>query len=98
MAAAFLLAARAHLDLEAVRLDRQRLLQVHLIPIDIEQLEPLQDHPDRERGFMHCKAAADARPLAVAERLPRVDGTRRLGLAAEVFRIECVRVRSPYAG
>ena len=70
----------------------------HLVAIDVDQLEALQDHADRERRLVHGKAAADAGALAVAERLPGVDRTRRLGLAAEIFRIEGVGIRSPDAG
>src|SRR5437762_13286168 len=80
--AAFLLSARPHLDLEAIRLDRQRLLQLHLVAMDIHQFEALQDHADRERGLMHRKAAADTGALAVAERLPGVDRTLGFGLRA----------------
>ncbi len=83
--ATLLLVTRTHLDLESVRLDRQRLLQMHLVAIDVDQLEALQDHADRQRRLMHGKAAADAGALAVAERLPGVDGTRRFRLAAENF-------------
>ena len=71
--AAILVGARPHLDLEAIGLDRQRFLQVHLVAVRIDQLEALQDHADRERRLVHRKAAADAGALAVAERLPGVD-------------------------
>ena len=47
---------------------------------------------------MHGETAADAGALAVAERLPGVDRTRRLGLLAEILRIEGVGIRSPHAG
>ena len=66
--------SRPYLDLEAVGLDRQRLLQNHLITRMIDQLETLQDHAERERGLMHRKAAPDTGALAVAERLPGVAG------------------------
>ena len=94
--AAILFGSRPHLDLEAIRLDGQRFLQHHLIAVVINQLETLQDHADRERRLMHRKAAPDAGALTVAERLPGIDGPRGLSLAAEVFRIERVRVRSPH--
>ena len=64
----------------------------------IDQLETLQDHAERKGRLVHRKAAADAGALAVSERLPGVDGPRRFGLAAEIFRIERIRVRSPYGG
>src|ERR1700744_6579424 len=89
------LGPRTHLDLEAVRLDGQRLLQHHLITMDVDQLEALQDHADRQCGFMHGKAAADAGALAIAERLPGIDGPRRLGLAAEIFWIERIGIGAP---
>ena len=94
--AAILVGARPHLDLEAVGLDRQRFLQLHLVAVGVDQLEALQDHADRERRLMHRKAAPDTGALTVAERLPGIDGPRGLSLAAEVFRIERVRVRSPH--
>ncbi len=47
---------------------------------------------------MHRKAAADAGALAVAERLPGVDRTRRLGLAAEVLRVERIGIGAPHGG
>jgi cytochrome P450/NADPH-cytochrome P450 reductase len=53
---------------------------------------------DRERRLVHGEAPADAGALAVAERLPGVDRALGLGLAAEIFRIEGVRVRTPDAG
>ena len=96
--AAILVGARPHLDLEAVGLDRQRFLQVHLVAVGVDQLEALQDHADRERRLVHRKAAADAGALAVAERLPGVDRALGLGLAAEILRIERIRVRTPDAG
>ncbi len=71
---------------------------MHLIAVHIDQFEPLQDHADRQRRLVHCKAAADASALAVAEGLPCVDRTRRFGFAAEVFGIERIRVRTPDAG
>ena len=98
MGATVLLAARPHLDPEAVGLDGQRLLQHHLVAVDVDQLEALQDHADRKRRLVHGKAAADAGALAVPERLPGVDRARRLGLAAEILRVEGVRVGSPHAG
>src|SRR6202035_3965542 len=98
MGAAILFGPRTHLDLESIRLDRQRFLQAHLIAVDVEQLEALQDHADGERRLVHRKAAADAGALAVAERLPGIDGALGFGLAAEILRIERVRVWSPHAG
>ena len=96
--AAVLVGARPHLDLEAVGLDRQRFLQMHLVAVDVDQLEALQDHADRERRLVHRKAAPDAGALAVAERLPGVDRALGLGLAAEILGIEGIRVRTPDAG
>ncbi len=96
--AAFFLGARSHLDLEAVGLDRQRFLQLHLVAIDIHQLEALQDHADRQRRLMHRKATPDTGALAVAERLPGVDRTLGFRLGTEVLRIERVGIRSPHAG
>ena len=64
--------------------------------MDIHQLEALQDHSGRERGFVHRKATSDAGALAVTERLPGIDGARGLRLAAEVFRVERVGVRAPH--
>jgi len=61
-------------------------------------LKTLQDHADRQCGLMHGKAAADAGALAIAERLPGVDGPGRLGLAAEIFRIERIGIGPPDAG
>src|SRR5260370_24843521 len=97
VSAAIVVGTRPDLDLEAVRLDRQRLLQMHLIAMMIDQFEALQDHADRERRLMHRKAAADAGALAVAERLPGVDRTRRLGFAAEILRVEGVGIGPPDA-
>ena len=95
--ATVLVGARPHLDPEAVGLDGERLLQMHLVAVRIEQLEALQDHADRQRRLVHRKTAADAGALAVAERLPGVDRALGLGLAAEIFGIEHVRVRTPDA-
>src|SRR5262249_57465075 len=47
---------------------------------------------------MHRKAPADAGALAVAERLPCVDGTPGFGFAAEIVRVESVGIGSPHAG
>src|SRR3984957_18120927 len=47
---------------------------------------------------MHGKATADAGALAVAERLPGIDRPRRLGLAAEILRIERIGIGPPDAG
>ena len=66
---------------------------MHLVTVGIDQLEALQDHADRERRLVHRKAAADAGALAVAERLPGVDRTRRLSLASEIIGIERVGAR-----
>ncbi len=46
---------------------------------------------------MHRKAATDTGALTVAERLPGIDRTRRLGLAAEILRVERIGIRSPHA-
>src|SRR5438128_729984 len=64
----------------------------------VDQLEALEDHADRKRRLMHRKAAADAGALAVAERLPGIDRTLRLGLAAEILRVERVGIATPNAG
>ena len=64
----------------------------------IQQLEPLQDHPERQRCFMHRKATADASALAIAERLPGIGRAFGLSFAAEILRIEHIRVRAPYGG
>jgi hypothetical protein len=94
--AAILVGARPHLDLEAVGLDRQRFLQVHLVTVVVDQLEALQDHADRERRLVHRETTPDAGALAIAERLPGVDRALGLGLTAEILRIERVRVRAPH--
>ena len=69
--------------LEALRLDRQRLLDLELIALVIEQLEALQHHADHQRRFLHGELAADAGALAVAPRLEGVRRARGFGLAAE---------------
>src|ERR1700732_1191875 len=68
---------------------------MHLVTVDVDQLEALQDHADRKRGLVHRKAAADAGALAVAEWLPGIDRTRGFGFGAEVLRVEGFGVRSP---
>src|ERR1700676_3204075 len=95
MRAALLVGSRTHLDLESVRLDRQRFLQLHLVTVDVNQLESLQDHANRERCLVHRETAANTGALAVAERLPGIDRTRGLGFRTEVLRVEGFGVRSP---
>src|SRR3954452_20100363 len=96
--AALAISARPNLDLEALRLHRQCLLQVHLVALMVDQLETLEDHAERERGLVHREAAADAGALAVAERLPGIDRTLGLGLAAEILGIEDIGIGAPDAG
>jgi hypothetical protein len=71
---------------------------MHLVAVNVDQPEALQDHADRQRRLMHGKAAADAGALTVAERLPGVDRTRRLRLAGKILGIEGIRVGAPHRG
>jgi hypothetical protein len=93
--ATFLVGARTDLDLEAIRLDGQRFLEMHLVTVVVDQLEALQDHADRKCRLMHRKASADAGALAVAERFPGVDRPLGFRLLAEILRIERVGIGSP---
>ena len=47
---------------------------------------------------MHRKASADAGALAIAERLPGIDRSLGLRLAAEILGVERIRVRPPDVG
>ncbi len=98
MSPALAIGAWTNPDLEAFRLDRQRLLQVHLVALVVDQPEALQDHAERKRGLMHGEAAADAGALAVAERLPGIERPPGLRLTAEILGVEGIGVRSPDRG
>jgi len=66
-------------DVEALRLDRQRLLDLQVIAgVGGGQIEALQHHREEERGLLQRETAPDAGALAVAERLPGV-GRELLG-------------------
>ncbi len=87
-----------HPDAEAVRLDGERLLEGQPVAGVVHQLEPLQDHAEHERRLDEGELAADAGPLAVAERLVGVGRAPLLGLAREVVRIEDLGALAPHRG
>ena len=90
-------AARLDLDLEAFRLDRQRLFDLQLVVVVIDQFEALDHHAEREHRFLQGELPADAGALAVSERLEGVGRARALGLACEVVGVELVGVLAPDA-
>ena len=89
--------ARTHPDLEAIRLDRQRFLDLQLVVLVIEELEPLQDHAEDQRRLLHGELPSDTGALAVAERLEGPGRPLRHRLAGKVLGIERLRVLAPHA-
>src|SRR5215217_543292 len=63
------LGARADLDAEVGRLDREGLLELELVVRVVHELEALQDHPEYERRLQHGELASDAGPLPGTEGL-----------------------------
>ena len=61
--------ARPDLDAEVVGLDGERRLDVQLVVAVVDELEPLQQHAEHERGLLQGELAADAGPQPGAERL-----------------------------
>ena len=80
---------------EALRLDRERFLDLELVVGVIVKLEALQNHRQHQDRLLNGELAADAGALSVAERLVGRCRAGRFRLGAEMFGIEGIGIIAP---
>ena len=79
---------RTDLDVEVVGLDGQRGLGPQLVVEVVNELEPLQQHAQHQRGLLQGELAPDAGALPGAERLVDFGGHRGQALGGHVLGVE----------